>query len=239
MYSESIGILGGFGGYATLEFYKNFLKVFASDNEINYPHIIFDNDFTMPSRTRALLFGEKCDEIVSAMVNSIKHLCSIDVKYIVLVCGTAHYFLDDIYKIYPESKGKIIDIIETTGEYIGNQKSVFVIAAEGALEKELYNKKLEPKGISCVSPSIEEFSKLRYFIECVKKSKLNETVVDEFILFLKNRGTNEVVLGCTEFSALIDYCYTVATEKQKKILNQFTFYDPMKIVLNKLKIILN
>ena len=33
MYKESVGVLGGFGGYATLEFYKNFLKAFASDSE--------------------------------------------------------------------------------------------------------------------------------------------------------------------------------------------------------------
>ena len=96
MYTESIGALGGFGGYATLDFYRNFLEIFKSDCERDYPHIYFDNDFTMPSRTRALLFNESYDEIVEAMVRSIKFMLEKNVRYIVLICGTAHYFLKDI-----------------------------------------------------------------------------------------------------------------------------------------------
>lgn len=242
MYSESIGVLGGFGGYATLEFYKNFLSFFASESEINYPHIIFDNNFTMPSRTRALLYGECYDEILAAMVNSIKQLCSYQVKYIVLVCGTAHYFLDDIYKLLPEVKDKVINIIQATGDYINitrkGANKVFIIAAEGALHKGVYDKVLEPMGIQCVSPADDEFSAIRAFIEYVKKAELKKSAVDEFIKFISNRGTDEIILGCTEFSALLDYCYSVASETQADILNRFTFYDPMKIVLDKLKRIL-
>ena len=33
MYKESIGIIGGFGAYATLNFYKRLLEEFASDSE--------------------------------------------------------------------------------------------------------------------------------------------------------------------------------------------------------------
>lgn len=57
MYNQSIGIIGGFGVYATLGFYRNLLEVFTADSERNYPHIYMDNDFTMPSRTKALLEG--------------------------------------------------------------------------------------------------------------------------------------------------------------------------------------
>lgn len=31
MYNQSIGIIGGFGAYATLGFYRNILEAFASD----------------------------------------------------------------------------------------------------------------------------------------------------------------------------------------------------------------
>ena len=48
MYREKVGIIGGFGAYATLNFYKRLLEEFASESERNYPHIIMDNNFTMP-----------------------------------------------------------------------------------------------------------------------------------------------------------------------------------------------
>ena len=42
MYREKVGIIGGFGAYATLNFYKRLLEEFASESERNYPHIIMD-----------------------------------------------------------------------------------------------------------------------------------------------------------------------------------------------------
>lgn len=44
MYREKVGIIGGFGAYATLNFYKRLLEEFASESERNYPHIIMDNN---------------------------------------------------------------------------------------------------------------------------------------------------------------------------------------------------
>lgn len=49
MYSEKIGIIGGFGAYAGLDFYKRLLECFSTGNERDYPHVIMDNNFTMPS----------------------------------------------------------------------------------------------------------------------------------------------------------------------------------------------
>ena len=72
MYREKVGIIGGFGAYATLNFYKRLLEEFASESERNYPHIIMDNNFTMPSRTRALLYGEAYDEVVDGISDSIQ-----------------------------------------------------------------------------------------------------------------------------------------------------------------------
>ena len=92
MYKEKIGIIGGFGAYATLNFYKRILEVFKGEKEWDYPHIIMDNNFTMPSRTRALLFDESYEEIVEEIGASMKRMISLDVDYIVLVCGTAHCF---------------------------------------------------------------------------------------------------------------------------------------------------
>lgn len=111
MYREKVGIIGGFGAYAALNFYKRLLEEFASESERNYPHIIMDNNFTMPSRTRALLYGEAYDEVVDGISDSIQLMMQNDVSKIILVCGTAHYFLNDVYKKIPEAKEKIVDII--------------------------------------------------------------------------------------------------------------------------------
>lgn len=38
------------------------------------------------------------------------------VDKIVLVCGTAHYFLDQVYERLPEAENHIVDIIDSLGE---------------------------------------------------------------------------------------------------------------------------
>lgn len=115
MYHQKLGIIGGFGAYATLNFYKRILEVFAAENEREYPHIIMDNNFTMPSRTRALLYNESYDVVVREIAESIKKLLSFGADKLVLVCGTAHYFLEDVYKLVPQAESKIVDMIEILG----------------------------------------------------------------------------------------------------------------------------
>lgn len=86
MYNQSIGIIGGFGVYATLGFYRNLLEVFTADSERNYPHIYMANDFTMPSRTKALLEGGiEYDEIVCMTAASMKKLEALGADHLVMV----------------------------------------------------------------------------------------------------------------------------------------------------------
>ena len=104
MYRAKIGIMGGYGAYAGLHFYERVLEEFKTGREIDYPHIIMDNDFTMPSRTRALLYGEAYEEVVFDIASSAKRLIGAGADYIIMCCGTAHAFLPDVYRTCPELK---------------------------------------------------------------------------------------------------------------------------------------
>lgn len=242
MYIDKLGIIGGFGAYATLGFYHKILEAFASENERNYPHIIIDNNFTMPSRTRALLYGESYDEIVVQIAESMKLLIAGGARWIILVCGTAHFFLQDVYCLLPEAQKKVIDIIDICGEYLrrGGGESVLIIAAEGALLKELYPRRLLKYEIFCINPGKEYYKEIRFFIESVKRNNLNQSVTVRFIDFLRRFQSKNVVLGCTEFSVLAKYISdSKLTERQRKEWNQYVFYDPLEIAIKRLKTIMN
>ena len=74
----------------------------------------------MPSRTRALLYDECVDEIVKDIADSVRLMLSNEVDKIVLVCGTAHYFLEQVYELLPEAREHIVDIIDCLGERLQN-----------------------------------------------------------------------------------------------------------------------
>lgn len=238
MYRDKLGIIGGFGAYATLDFYARILEEFRGESEREYPHIIIDNNFTMPSRTRALLYNDEYDEVVEMISASIKRMIEIGVEKIVLVCGTAHYFLPDVYKKVPEASKYIVDIIELLGRKLSeaNISEVFVIAAEGALKRDLYTERLDKYKVECDCPEENEWKSLRYFIEAVKKNRIDEEVQNRFLSFLythkKDKKKIHVVLGCTEFPVII---HQILNNKGKDILDEFYFWNPLEIVIAELK----
>ena len=151
---KRVGIIGGFGAYATLDFYGRLLDSFAVESERDYPNMIIDNVFSMPSRTRALLTGEGQTEIVETIANSMKKMLDYDVDCMVMICGTAHYFLPYVYEKLPEAKDKVINILEATGKHLtaNNIDKVLILAAEGTLKQKLYSRTLARYNIACVEP---------------------------------------------------------------------------------------
>ena len=139
---KCVGIIGGFGAYATFDFYGRLLDSFAVESERDYPNMIIDNVFSMPSRTRALLTGEGQTEIVETIANSMKKMLDYDVDCMVMICGTAHYFLPYVYEKLPEAKDKVINILEATGKHLAanNIDKVLILAAEGTLKQKLYSR---------------------------------------------------------------------------------------------------
>jgi len=236
MYKETIGLMGGFGGFATLDFFRRLLETFNTGRERDYPRVVMDNDFTMPSRTRALLYDEEIDQITEMMATSMQNLINIGADKIILVCGTAHWFLDGVYKLVPQSKEKVIDIIETVGEKLQSENvtNCYVIAAEGTMLRKLYNQRLAKYNINVFSPEEADWPIVRSFIEATKQNKITASVKQEFAEFIQHRVENipkesdgkiHVILGCTELPPLVN-------EDVKK---ELIFDDPLENVLLYLK----
>lgn len=223
----TIGILGGFGAYATLDFYQRFLHKFSLKTERNLPHMILDNNFTMPSRTRALLTGEAYDEIVADIAESMKLMVEKNADCVALICGTAHYFLPDVYKIIPEAEDIVIDMLDCLGVALKNQQvtKALVIAAEGTLHKKLYSEKLRKYGVVCIEPEKEFYDEIRYFIECVKQNRYDSSTKERFECFLNSFQEQHVVLGCTEFPSLVR---TLGVNTQR------IFHDPTEYMIDML-----
>ena len=202
---KCVGIIGGFGAYATLDFYGRLLDSFAVESERDYPNMIIDNVFSMPSRTRALLTGEGQTEIVETIANSMKKMLDYDVDCMVMICGTAHYFLPYVHEKLPEAKDKVVNILEATGKHLAanNIDKVLILAAEGTLKQKLYSRTLARYNIACVEPEEQYWEEIRYFIECVKQNKYDNELKDRFLRFLDGYDVDNIILGCTEFPVLL------------------------------------
>ncbi len=237
MQKQILGVIGGFGAYATQDFLNKLYKQLYVSSERDYPHIVCDNNFSMPSRTRALLYGDDYQVIVNEIADSFKKLIDVyNADKIVLVCGTAHYFLPDVYEIVPEAQNRVINMIECLRDNLEKKetKKVLVIAAEGALKKHLYSSYLNKAEIECIEPGEMHFDTIRKYIEVVKQNKFNDilAVANDFYDFIKMFESNHVVLGCTEFPVLIDKINGYDMDFFEK--RDMFFEDPVDCVINKL-----
>lgn len=230
--NKVIGIMGGFGSYATLNFFEQILDSFPAEKEWDRPRILIDNYCTLPSRVRCILYGEHKEEIIEGMSNSISNLINAGAKKIIISCNTAHYFLDDVYGNVPESKGVIINIIEELAKKLSEDdvEEVSLIASEGTLMSELYQNTFKKYGIKINAPSESDFPKLRDLMEVVKQNKpIDSKVKEDFLDLLKEQKDNSIILGCTEFPVLYKH-----TKDEVKNLNM-TIYDPLDVAILKIK----
>lgn len=223
-----IGVLGGMGTYATINLFKQYAEVFPAEKEWERPRIIIDNRCTMPSRVRAFLYHENVDELVDEMTDSISNLLRVGDSNIriILACNTSHLFLPRIFEKIPDAERSIINIIDTCVKKIDQDKvkQVYLLASEGTIESDIYQVALARRGISCLAPEKNEYSRLRECIEAVKQNEYPDEIRKVFSS-LMDRDV-PFILGCTELPILY--------EKYKDVISA-QVYDPLLIALKKIK----
>lgn len=202
MYQDVIGVIGGMGSYATLDFFGRLLRAFPAEKEWDRPRILIDNRCTMPSRVLAVLEGKDRETLIDQLSDSVSSLLRAGATKIILACNTSHCFLEDIYRRVPEAKGKFVNIIEACARQLkdAGEQEITLIASEGTIQSGIFDRALN--GISVVSPTGEEFLMQRRIIESVKQDKITPDAQEAFIRLINSSKTDAVVLGCTEFPVM-------------------------------------
>lgn len=224
----TIGVLGGMGSYATLDFFERYLNKFTADKEWDRPRIIIDNRCTMPSRVRAIIYNENWDTIVSEISDSIDNMLKAGCDNIILACNTSHIFLSDVYTAHPEYEQYVRNIIMLCANDIKNKGilEVSLIATEGTLLSGIYQNIFNKYGIKVNTPNEGLFNKMRHFIELVKTNTYSSNDLDEFEAFIIEQSNMPLVLGCTEFPVLFSKIRT------RESILKLQIFDPLESTLN-------
>jgi aspartate racemase len=126
--------------------------------------------------------------------------------FIIICANTLHQYVDDLEK---ETGSKIVHIADATAKEI-NRKGLSKIGLLGTrftMEMDFYTSRLQSVGIVSVTPpkADREFIHNSIMNELLKEQFKKETkqrflkIIDE----LKKRGSEGIVLGCTEIPLLI------------------------------------
>lgn len=203
MYKDIIGIVGGMGSYATIDFFRRLVDAFPGEKEWDRPRIIIDNRCTMPSRVKAIIYEEERPELLKQLSESIKLLLDTGATFIVLACNTSHIFIKELYESVPEAKGRIVNIIECLlNSIIGDSRydgeTLYLLATEGTIQSGIFPKVFSKYGLTIVSPKKSEYKILRNFIESVKQNLVGIDVIKSFETYVSSISYKNIIIGCTE-----------------------------------------
>ncbi len=199
--SYKLGVIGGMGSIATVEFFKRIIAKTKANCDQDYIDLIILNHATLPDRTYCILNNKK-ELFLNKIKKDLKLLENSNVSYVAIPCNTSHYFIDEL-KNY--TKLKIINMPLETIKYIYNnygKVKIGLLGTTGTLKFNIYTKCVNELGLKIILPSeVEQKIIMDSIYELKKTNNLYYPKVEKII---KNmlKETDLIILGCTELSLM-------------------------------------
>lgn len=202
--SRVVGILGGMGPGATVDFYDKLIKATPAQSDQDHLRVIIWADPTVPNRNEALTSGGA--DPTPLLIRGIDGLIASGAEILVVPCNTVHAFLPQALR------GKdieFISIIEATVAEVSRSAAglrVGLLAADGAMASGLYQTALHDAQFDVVTLDDADQRSLMRLIYEYKSGRVGAAglrLLDGLIKKLVADGVGVVIAGCTEVSSLL------------------------------------
>lgn len=204
-----IGVVGGMGPEATLDFFKKIIKNTEAKRDQDHLRVIIYNNPKIPDRTPAVLGEGK--SIIPDVVKTAKSLEKAGASFIVIPCVTAHYFIDDFRK---QVDVPIVSLVEELGREItdkySDMKKIALLATTGTIKGGHIQKRLEKLGLQVLVPTEDLQEKMVmeaiYGTKGIKAGYVNYENKEKFIKITKlliEKGAEGIIAGCTEIPLVL------------------------------------
>ena len=222
-----IGILGGMGTQAGLDFCNKLALINRGKIDQQYPLFILYNKSNIPKRPENI---KKYNNVLNSLIKGCLLLQKNKCNFIVMPCNTAHYWHSDLQK---KIKIPIVSMPKEVYLYskktCKNNSKIGILCTEATLKTKIYNKYFD-KNFYLISPkkSIQKNS-VNKSIRLVKMGKVREAekAIRPAVNYLMKSKCKKIILGCTELPIAI-----FAYKSFKKIKKSKIFIDPNLLLAN-------
>ena len=237
-----IGILGGMGTQAGLDFCNKLAVLNRGKIDQEYPLFILYNKSNIPGRPESIgsqtknlsnkstnkISREKYNKVLKSLLKGCKLLENNKCKFIVIPCNTAHYWFDDLQKrISIPIINMPKEVFKFTKKKCKKNSKVGLLATEGTLRTGVYKKFFE-KDFRLIEPSQKvQKSSVNKAIKLVKMGNVKDAarVIKPAIDSLIKMKCKKIILGCTELPIAI-----FAFKSFKNVKSSKVFLDPNLIL---------
>ncbi len=237
-----IGILGGMGTQAGLDFCNKLAVLNRGKIDQEYPLFILYNKSNIPGRPESIgsqtknlsnkstnkKSKAKYNKVLKSLLKGCKLLEKNKCKFIVIPCNTAHYWFDDLQnKINIPIINMPKEVFIFTKKKCKRNSKVGLLATEGTLKTGVYKKFFE-KDYQLIEPSqkIQKLS-VNKAIKLVKMGNVKAAAkaIKPAINSLIKMKCKKIILGCTELPIAI-----FAFKSFKNVKSSKVFLDPNLIL---------
>ena len=239
-----IGILGGMGTQAGLDFCNKLAVLNRGKIDQDYPLFLLYNKSNIPGRPESIGIQtsrltnrfsnsknkKKYRLVLDSLLKGCRLLKKDKCKFIVIPCNTAHYWYDDLKK---KIKLPIINMPKEV--YIHAKKtckknsSIGLLATEGTIMTGVYNKFFNSRYKLIHPNKLIQKNSVNQAIKLVKMGNVKAAAkrIKPAINFLIKKKCKKIILGCTELPIAI-----FAFKSFDKIKKSKIFLDPNLILAN-------
>ena len=220
-----IGILGGMGTQAGLDFCSKLAKLNRGKADQKYPVFLLYNKANIPDRKQNL---KKYKNVLSSLVKGCKFLQKNNCKFISIPCNTAHHWYKDLKK---KIKIPILNMPEIVYLNIKNKckknTKIGLLATDATIKVGIYNQYFNKKFNLISPPKSLQIKSVNKSIKLIKmgKTKEAEKSIKLAVNYLIKKKCKKIILGCTELPIAI-----FAYKSFKKAKLSKTFLDPNLIL---------
>ncbi len=237
-----IGILGGMGTQAGLDFCNKLAVLNRGKIDQEYPLFLLYNKSNIPGRPESIgsqtknlsnkstnkTSRAKYNKVLNSLLKGCKLLEKNKCRFIVIPCNTAHYWFEDLQnKINIPIINMPKEVFKFTKKKCKKNSKVGLLATEGTLKTGVYKKFFE-KDYQLIEPSqkMQKFS-VNKAIKLVKMGNVKEAakIIKPAIDSLIKMKCKKIILGCTELPIAI-----FAFKSFKNVKSSKVFLDPNLIL---------
>ena len=239
-----IGILGGMGTQAGLDFCNKLAILNRGKIDQEYPLFILYNKANIPGRPESIGIHTrnltknlnvkknkiKYQLVLKSLVKGCKLLKKSKCKFLVIPCNTAHYWYDDLKKrVNLPIINMPREVYRHTIKQCKKNSTIGLLATEGTLRTGIYNNFFD-KNFNLIFPESKiQKNSVNRAIKFVKMGdvKAASKIIKPAINYLINKKCKKIILGCTELPIAI-----FAFKSFDKIKTSKIFLDPNLILAN-------
>ncbi len=200
MTDRIIGVIGGMGPEATVDFYREIIRLTPAERDQDHIPVLIYSNPRIPPRNEAILQGG--EDPTPYLVEAARILEGGGAGLVAIPCNTAHHFLP---RVRAGVRIPILDMIEeaflSARALIGGIKAIGLLATIGTVQSGVYRKTFARHGISILAPSDADQERVQQAIRQIKAGTYDrerQSVFEDIGSSLAEAGAQAVILGCTE-----------------------------------------